>query len=105
MARDPQISQAALDQLMSNPELLRVLRERVAEPVLADAQANLYAMGAVDSGNLHDSGKVEDIPGGFRVSFEADYAAIVHEGEGVGRNSVPRPFLANAMARDRGTIS
>lgn len=35
-------------------------------------------------------------------SDDFPYPAVVHDGTGEGRNSVPRPFLLNAAVRDRG---
>jgi hypothetical protein len=90
--------------LIESPEIKQVLK-RLGDDILRDAQQNLEDMDAVKSGVLKRSGRVyQEQDGTTAVVFEASYAEIVHEGEGTSRKKGPRPYLANAVAKNRGEI-
>ncbi len=105
------IDEAAVRAIRRRPDVQGALKE-VAYRILEDSDRNIIEMGAIDSGRMIRSGKVEQEDGLTRVSYytirtpslENGYAGIVHDGTGIGRNAVPRPFLLNAAVRDRGTL-
>lgn len=94
------VDQAALRKLVRDPGVQRAIRAQVVDPISEESLADV----PVDTGTLRDSHFVEAEEGVHRIGFDTDYAALVHEGDGVGKNSVPRPFLARAALRDRGEI-
>lgn len=100
MAAELRLNAAALNGLVKGSAVKAELKLR-AEAVLTEAKSNIEAMDAVDTGRMRDSGEVVPEGFGFRIQFPVDYAAIVHEGTGIGRNSHPRPFLALAAGTRR----
>jgi hypothetical protein len=104
MAARFRVNQAALDRFARSAPVKAAVAEKFAKPILEDAKDNLASMGAVDTGALRDSGRVVEGSDGAEVVFEADYAALVHEGDGSSRNKGPRPYLANAAFRERGDV-
>lgn len=91
------------------PSALRGALEPAAEAsgrlVLQRAKSNIQAMGAVDTGEMLNSGVVESA-GTLtrRVTFTAEHSLYVHEGHRTrgGSSFVPgRPYLSTAVDQER----
>lgn len=83
------------------PKLSMAFAEKIANDLQAAAMQNIQAMGAVDTGNLLNSGEVVIEGSTIVVIFNADYSAYIHEGT---RRMAARPFLRKAMEDIRGSL-
>lgn len=73
---------------------LKIESKEVCDDILRNAKQ----MCPVDSGNLRDSGYIEEIENGkYKVGFSADYAAIVHEKPDGWQKSGETQFLTKAI--------
>ena len=75
------------------PAIAREFALKVGEDLKAKAMQNIQAMGAIDTGNLLNSGQVIVEDGRIIVIFNADYSFWVHSGT---RRMAGRPFLLKA---------
>ena len=90
-------------QLESIPLFAHRELRHLGSQAVGRAKANATKMGAVDSGRLRSNIKHEVIQYGVRLHSEAidpvtgrDYASTVHNGLGIGRNAISRPYLGHA---------
>lgn len=91
---------SAITALPRDPAIDERIRA-LAETILSEARTNIVSMGAVDSGRLRDSGRVDGNGGEYTVYYDVDYAPYVHEGTS---DTPPRPFLSNAALKQRGVM-
>lgn len=97
------INSSAVNSISSDPAV-RAKLEELANQILTEAKANIVAMGAVDTGELLNSGTVEISGDTFTVRFTAPHGEFVHEGEGTNDGYGPRPFLASSALKYRGAL-
>ena len=76
------------------PLISRAFAVKVAEDLQAKAMQNIQAMGAIDTGNLLNSGEVLVEDGRIIVIFNAEYSFWVHQGT---RRMAGRPYLLKAL--------
>lgn len=105
MASDVRVDRADLAHLLEAAQVQDAL-DVAAASILRVAKRKLREKGAVDTGRLRRSGRVEVAEDGVGrvVGFDTPYAHVVHDGLGLGRNDPPRPFLAEAAYRNQGRI-
>jgi hypothetical protein len=98
-----QVNRAGLDALLADPAV-HAAQVHLAELIVAAGRGNIVAMGAVDTGRLRRSGRVETPGDEVLAGFDTPYAHVVHDGLGTGRNDPPRPYLTAASHRNRGQL-
>lgn len=101
---DAELDRAALERFLGSDEVLDMLYG-VADEILDDAQRNVKQLGAYRTGELYRSRHIErGDDGTILAGFTAEYAHVVHDGLGRGKNDPSRPFLTDAAYRRRGHL-